>query len=277
MKILVTGANGFLGRGIVKELTKFNIDVCATGRNVDEIDCDVEKLAVDLFSVENPFEYFGRPDILLHLAWKDGFNHNSVSHITNLNSHIQFIEKMISSGLKKVSIMGSVHEVGFYEGSVDENTKCEPQSFYGIAKNALRQYSYLLAKNNNTIWQWLRGFYIVSNDSYGNSIFCKIVNAEKNGDKIFPFTMGLNQFDFIDYEDFCYLTVKAVLQDKINGIINICNGRPEKLSDRVEKFIKENGFNIKLNYGSFPDRPYDSKAIWGNDYKIKLILDNPNI
>jgi len=57
----------------------------------------------------------------------------------------------------------------------------------------------------------------------------------------------------------------------INGVINICSGRPEKLADRVERFIKENGFDIQLNYGAFSDRPYDSKAIWGDDAKIKII------
>ena len=59
----------------------------------------------------------------------------------------------------------------------------------------------------------------------------------------------------------------------MNGIINICYGRPERLSDRVERFIKENDYNIKLKYGAFPDRPYDSKAIWGNDTKIKSIME----
>lgn len=35
------------------------------------------------------------------------------------------------------------------------------------------------------------------------------------------------------------------------------------MADRVERFIKENQYNIKLQYGAFPDRPYDSKAVWG--------------
>ena len=83
--------------------------------------------------------------------------------------------------------------------------------------------------------------------------------------------MGLNQFDFIDYEDFCKQVAKAVSQTEINGVINICSGRPEKLADRVERFIKDNNFDIKLKYGEFPDRPYDSKAIWGDDSKIRLI------
>lgn len=85
--------------------------------------------------------------------------------------------------------------------------------------------------------------------------------------------MGKNQFDFIDYEDFCEQTVRAVGQDKITGIINICSGHPEKLADRVERFIKESGYAIKLKYGAFPDRPYDSKAVWGDSRKIEAIME----
>ena len=86
--------------------------------------------------------------------------------------------------------------------------------------------------------------------------------------------MGQNQFDFIDYEDFCKQVAAAVSQDEINGIINICSGIPEKLADRVERFIKENGYGIKLKYGAFPDRPYDSKAVWGDNNKIRKIMQN---
>ena len=92
-----------------------------------------------------------------------------------------------------------------------------------------------------------------------------------DGKKEFPFTLGLNQFDFLNYDLFSKLVADTVSQNKINGIINICSGRPEKLADRVERFIKENNYDIKLQYGVFPDRPYDSKAIWGDDKKIRQI------
>ena len=205
------------------------------------------------------------------MAWRDGFVHSSENHIGDLLAHVKFISSMIDAGIKQIAVMGSMHEVGFFEGSINENTPCNPQSMYGISKNALRRIVELKANERKIIFQWLRGFYIVGNTEDGCSIFSKIVQAAKKGQKDFPFTMGLNQFDFLDYDVFCKQVADAVEQSEINGIINICHGRPEKLSDRVERFIRENHLDIKLNYGAFPDRPYDSKAIWGDDFKIRMI------
>lgn len=274
MKILVTGANGYLGQGIVQEILKNGHEVVATDISTQNVDERAVRKECNLFEVEEPYEYFEKPDVLLHLAWRDGFIHYSDTHIDDLPKHYKFIQKMAKSEIKTITVMGSMHEIGFYEGSIDENTPCNPESFYGIAKNALREITKLCCQKNDKTFQWLRGYYIVGNSEYGSSIFSKITSAAKERKKKFPFTMGLNQFDFIDYDEFCMQVVATVLQSEINGIINICSGRPEKLADRVERFIQENKYKIELEYGTFPDRAYDSKAVWGNDSKIKAILKN---
>ncbi|MCD8314354.1 MAG: NAD(P)-dependent oxidoreductase [Firmicutes bacterium] len=274
MKILVTGANGYLGSGIVKRLVDDGVQVIATDYSSEHIDPRAGIIEADLFSVNNPYEYFGKPDCVLHLAWKDGFKHSSPAHLEYLNVHFNFLKEMMDSGVRKVAVMGSMHEVGFYEGSIDENTPCRPLSMYGISKNALRDAVMLEAKNHSVLVQWLRGFYIVGNTEYGCSVFSKIVQAEKRGDQEFPFTLGMNQYDFTDYDEFCEQVSAAVEQDDVLGVINCCSGYPMRLGERAEKFISENEFKIKLKYGAFPDRPYDSKAIWGDSRKIKKILEN---
>lgn len=272
MRILVTGANGYLGKGILSLLSDTNNEIIASARKFDSYHKNVTYKECDIFEIDDPFYYFCKPDVVLHLAWSEGFVHMSESHIVNLPLHYAFLKKLITCGAKRISVLGSVHEIGFYEGSVNEFTPCYPQSLYGISKNALRMAIELLCKTNKTILQWIRGFYIVGNNINGSSIFSKISKAVQEGKVDFPFTMGLNQFDFLDYDIFCNYVCKIILQDKINGIINCCSGRPEKLSNIVEKFIKDNHFNIKLIYGAFPDRPYDSKAIWGDNSKLLEIL-----
>ena len=171
-----------------------------------------------------------------------------------------------------ISVMGSMHEIGFYEGCINERTPCNPITPYGISKNALRQLTEMLCKQNGKNFQWLRGFYIVGNTQCGASIFSKIAAAEAEGLREFPFTRGQNQFDFISYDVFCEQVAKTVTQSDVLGIINICSGFPERLADRVERFIADNGYMIKLKYGAFMERPYESKAIWGDAHKIDLIM-----
>lgn len=274
LKILVTGANGYLGQGIVRSILNNGHCVVATDFNTQFVDERAERIDCNLFEVDNPYSFFGEPDVLLHLAWRDGFVHYSSAHIDDLPKHYAFIKKMVDGGIQQVAVMGSMHEIGFFEGSINESTPCRPTTPYGIAKNALRDLTQMICKQKNIVFQWLRGYYIVGNSKFGSSIFSKITAAVDEGKTEFPFTLGQNQYDFIDYPDFCAQVAAVVGQKNEQGIINICSGKPEKLADRVERFIKENGYRIKLQYGAFPDRPYDSKAIWGNDTKIRKIMEN---
>lgn len=274
MKVLVTGADGYLGKGIVKQLLDDGNEVIATGFNINAVDKRAKRIAIDLFTVKDPYSFFDQPDVLLHLAWRDGFVHNSLAHLTDLPKHYEFLKKMVDSKIKMISVMGSMHEIGFYEGSINEDTPCDPMNLYGISKNALRETLSMLTKDTQTKMQWLRGYYIVDNNRKGSSIFSKIAEADYEGKEKFPFTMGQNQYDFLSYNKFCMYVSKAVEQSKITGIINICSGFPEKLATVVEEYIKENGFKVKLVYGAFPDRPYDSKAIWGNNRKLEEIIKN---
>ena len=96
MKILVTGANGYLGQGIVKSIINNGHDVVAADLSVQNVDSTAERKSCNIFEIENPYEYFGYPDALLHLAWRDGFVHNSEAHINDLSNHYSFIKKWLN-------------------------------------------------------------------------------------------------------------------------------------------------------------------------------------
>lgn len=274
MKILITGASGYIGKHVVKKLLDLGQDVIACSRNLDVVDNRATKVSADIlmWKEDDWYQYFGKPDACIHLAWRDGFVHNSPTHMEDLSKHFIFLESMISGGIKKIAVMGTMHEVGYFEGAIDENTPCNPETLYGIAKNTLRMRLEAAVKDKDCVFQWLRAFYIYGDDINNHSIFTKLLQAERNGEKVFPFTLGKNLYDFIKVEALAEQIAACILYDEEGGIINCCTGRPVSLSEMANAFINENGLSIKPLYGAFPERKYDSPEIWGNAERINKIM-----
>lgn len=272
-RVMVDGACGYIGRHVVQELVRRGCDVLAVDVRRGILPEGVEFSDRSVFSGDpDIYEKFGRPDALIHLAWRNGFVHNDNSHMADLSSHVTMLQNMIDGGLPVLSVMGSMHEVGYWEGAITADTPCNPLSQYGIAKNALRQSLMLYSKGKSTAVRWLRAYYIFGDDARGSSIFAKLQQAAAAGQKTFPFTSGKNLYDFIHVDDLARQIVSATLQEEENGIINVCTGKPRSLADQVEWYIKENKLDIALEYGKFPDRPYDSPGVWGDAAIIDRIL-----
>lgn len=273
MKIAVTGAGGYIGRHVVSSLLDMGHAVTAVDINTEMIDKRANIINVSIFDDNKDlYHVLGEPDVCVHMAWRNGFVHNADTHMGDLSAHFMFVKNMIDAGLKNIAVMGTMHEVGYWEGAIDEKTPCNPLSQYGIAKNALRQAIFQLTEGKDVNVYWLRAYYILGDDTKNHSIFTKILEADKNNQEFFPFTTGKNLYDFITVDKLSKQIACAVCQNEITGIINVCTGNPLSLAERMEQFISEHHLSIKLQYGAYPDRPYDSPGTWGNPDKINEIM-----
>ena len=275
-KVLVTGAGGYVGRHVVQRLAELGIPTVAVDLQVPQAPLDgVSYRAVDILGSTHEVSALfdeGIPDACIHLAWRNGFKHDDASHMLDLSAHYRFLMELVAAGVPRLAVMGTMHEVGYWEGAITEDTPCNPLSLYGIAKDSLRRALLLDASKEVFDLKWLRGFYIYGDDEQSQSIFGKLVRAARSGQATFPFTTGKNKYDFMTVQSLADMIVAASLQDSVSGIINCCTGHPVSLADKVEEFIAENGLDIKLEYGVYPDRPYDSPGVWGDASRIETIL-----
>lgn len=278
-RYLVTGAGGYVGRRVVRELSRRGLPVTAVGRHdLSGVFADLPRVRVLVSDALTPSpeldEALEEAAVLTHLAWTDGFVLNSRSHALSLSRHYELLTRAVDLGVTTVAAAGTMHEIGYWEGAVNDETPTRPVSLYGIAKDALRRLLFASAPQPEVTKLWLRFYYIYGDDLENNSIFTKILHAANEGKREFPFTSGTNQYDFIHVDQLARQIAAAVTQREVSGVINCSSGLPEPLGSRVEAFIQDNDLRLSLAYGAFPDRPFDSPAIWGDTAKIDRIMSS---
>lgn len=273
MKYLVTGGGGYVGRYVVKHLVQEGHDVTVTVRGSRPESEQVTFVKMDVLdSGPDIYNETGRPDICIHLAWEQGFVHGSPLHIDNVGRHVRFMQNMLAGGLPHLVGIGTMHEIGYHVGPVTEGTPTNPVHAYGIAKNYLQRVQTILCREHNAVSQWLRCFYIIGDDRRNSSIFRKMLDAVDEGNKSFPLNSGEMLFDFLEVDELGWQIAKVSSQTEVTDIVNCCSGTPTSLRTKVLQFIEDNKLNLTPQWGTFPLRPHESLAIWGDRRKLDLAL-----
>ena len=280
-RIVVTGADGYIGTHVIAELAKYKERFKITAAVLDAELCaktdGVEYVSFDFISDcagEDLYDALGKPEICVHLAWRDGFVHNSTKHIEDFSYHFSFLKNLADHGTTQFAVAGSFREYGSVDGMVDIDSFAYPNSFYMLSKSMLKRALEIYFEGKEICLQWLRPFTVYGDEEKNHSILSKIITWEKEGKESFPFTDGCEQYDYIEIHELARQITAVVSQREIDGVIDCCSGVPSRLGDMVEAFIKENNFKIRPQYGAFPSRSYDSKIVYGDNRKIKQIMKN---
>jgi nucleoside-diphosphate-sugar epimerase len=281
MKILVTGATGFVGQHVINELLKYDHRIIAAVRNkksvrnipdtIKIIELDLDKLEV----TKNYFSEFRNPDLLIHLAWQGLPNYKASFHVEkNLPAHSAFLKNMVENGLQNLVVTGTCFEYGIKDGCLSEDMESDPQNSYAIAKDQLRKFLEDLQHENHFTLKWIRLFYMYGKGQNPNSLLSQLESALQRGETNFNMSGGEQLRDYLSIETVAEYILKIALQNKINGILNCCSGVPVKVKTFVENYLEKNNKKINLNLGYYPYPDYEAMAFWGDDKKLKRIITN---
>lgn len=277
MKILVTGATGFVGNHVMQQLlqSKHEIIASAMHRNLQQTwSGKVRFVAYDLYQQrENPYVFFDQPDILIHLAWDHLDNFSSDLHIQKtLPVHKAFINALIAGGLKRIVVAGTCLEYGLQEGCLAETSNSAPVISYAIAKDALRKYLEELKAQHSFEFLWLRLFYMYGKGQQEKSILQQLEKAIQAGEKSFNMSGGEQWRDYLPVETMASRIVQAALSDAKNEIVNCCSGHPVSIKELVTEYLNKAGVEMKLNLGYYAYPDYEPFRFWGNDATLKKIV-----
>lgn len=281
MKILVTGASGFIGRFVIKELLKTaDYQVIATSSKPETLNKipdhpRVIKIHFDVLSTnpnKNLFEYFHKPDLLIHLAWNGLPNYMEPFHVMiNLPREIDFITNLISHGLSNLAITGTCFEYGMKEGCLNEKLDCNPSNYYALAKDMLRRFLEIYCYENKICFKWIRLFYMFGEGQYSNSLFSQLDRALEEKQLVFNMSKGEQIRDYLPVEKVADNIVRISTQKKVTGIINNCSADPQKLKNIVRNYLVQKNKEINLNLGYYPYSSLEPMAFWGDNSKLKQL------
>jgi len=155
MKVLVTGADGFIGSHLCQFLLKENHEIIAISRNFKQLPnlisnsdkIDFNQVDVTDFSSLSKIIIKHKPNIIIHLAGetshKQSFENPMYDVDVNTKSTLCILETIRQSKLKTRFILGSTFiVVGKPETlPVTEDTDCNPSTVYGINRLASEYFS----------------------------------------------------------------------------------------------------------------------------------------
>lgn len=285
MKILVTGATGLIGNYVIRRLLNQNHKVMATSTNeekargtdwfpkVDYREFDISTIHSFLANGHNLFDYFSKPDRIIHIAWKDSNLHESLVHFeSNLLTHYAFLKTLIAGGITDVTVTGTSLEYGYQSGCLDESVVADPVVPYALAKYTLLKLLQQVQKKSSFHLKWLRFFNVHGTRQHTNSLLYQLDQAITNKQPVFNMSGGEQVRDFLPVEKAAEYLVKIADQINYTGVINCCSGVPVKVKDFVEDYFRSRNHPIRLNTGYYPYKEYEPMIFYGNNEKLLKIL-----
>lgn len=237
-KILITGANSFIGQHLIKRLSNFEI----YSINREDGDISDESFVKSLFPI--------KPHIIIHLAFDINRENNHNVYLKQLNSNIKsmlLIANLAKQSNAKIIIPSTVSLYSESKSKFNENTRIEPNGIYSLSKYVCEQ----ITKIYNLDYLILRiGIVYGKNQKYSMLIPNIIKHIKEN--KTIEIFGGDQVRDFLYIDDLCDLINYSILNN-ISGLFNVGFGKSYSIKQVIE--IIENIMNkkCKVKYKKIKD------------------------
>jgi UDP-glucose 4-epimerase len=258
LKILLTGATGFLGSSVVKQIIKDGNTPIVLLRQSSNI----TRLQEILGYSSVPYSYLlnedtineirtYKPDALIHLGWRGvaGKERNEAYQVTdNLKLSLDTVELAHQTGCRHWVGIGSQAEYGNPNRQVDELFTTQPTTIYGRAKLATCWASLGLCQAYNLQGSWMRVFSLYGEGDEPHWLIPYIIKEMSLGNSP-KLTLCEQMWDYL-YVDDAARAILSVIYSNVDGIFNLGSGTAYPLKYIVENIRELVNHKVEPQYGA---------------------------
>ncbi len=273
MTVLVTGATGFIGSHVVRELRARGVDVRAPVRPssprsaATDLENEVEWVPCDL-STASPSELRAlchSVDACIHAAWyvEPGKYAHAAENVEWVGTSMRLLQALGAQGCARAVYIGTCFEYDHRTGYLAESSPTRPWTLYGAAKLSTALMGAELAEQLGVGFSWARLFYQYGPHEQEGRLVPHVVRSLLSGQDV-PVTRGTQIRDFLHVADVASALVDVTGSHHV-GAVNIGSGRPVTVRDVVSciaGILNESG---RVQFGARPDSPSDPPFICANN------------
>jgi nucleoside-diphosphate-sugar epimerase len=281
MRILLTGATGFIGSHLADFLIESGFDLLLTKRSASNLNkcfsyIDKAKwVDTDDKNWINQAIAF-KPEIILHAAWS-GVDSTKRDDWDIQLSNVSFMYNLLKiareSSSFRVICLGSQAEYGNFETKVTEIYKVIPVTSYGIIKLANLELLKSFCVDQQIQWYWLRVFSVLGENDNGSWLLPTVIAKLKNDEPI-DLTEGNQEYDYIYIQDLNRRILQVVnSENDKSGVYNICTGEGIEIKKLLMLVAKKLSKPVSLlNFGAIPYRTNQTMKMVGDPSKFESVF-----
>jgi nucleoside-diphosphate-sugar epimerase len=277
MRILLTGANGFIGSQVAECFARDGhplIFLLRPGSDESRIAHLVASASVirgdisDLKAAADQIKA-AQPEVCVHMAWyaEPGKYLTSLENVILLRSSIELALLLNSIGCKRFVGAGTCFEYATSDTKLDESSATDPATIYAAAKLSLFEFLERFAKTRGMSFAWLRFFYQYGPHEHPARLVPNVTLKLLRNERA-PVSSGEQIRDFLHVSDVGRAACAVALSD-LEGAVNIGSGEPVSIREIVETIARITNRPDALDFGAFPQRAGDPPYICADNSRLR--------